>query len=103
MICLGQPAEVTEDTNTYVDAWSLCVEACKCADVPMPVSARDKQKQNDDDTRARNGIMGDTGYTEIPWRSSDGIHCSFSAVSDRTQLERPMLPRAVSDTCQACI
>jgi hypothetical protein len=65
MICLGQPAEVTEDTNTYVDAWSLCVEACKCADVPMPVSARDEQKQKDDDTRARNGLMGDTGYRGV--------------------------------------
>jgi hypothetical protein len=56
MVCLGQPAELTEDTNTYIDAWSLCVEACKCADVPMPVSARDEQEQNDDDTRARNGL-----------------------------------------------
>eukprot|EP01047_Picozoa_sp_COSAG01_P031123 COSAG01_NODE_2196_length_8179_cov_17.030322_4_plen_1365_part_00 len=66
MICLGQPAEVTEDANTYVDAWSLCEEACKLAGKNVPSTTNDEQQeQTDGDTRERNGLMGDTGYRGV--------------------------------------
>ena len=63
MICLGQSAEDAEDTNTYVNAWDLCAESCKLADVPVPSSTA--SRQTDDDTRERNGLMGDTGYRGV--------------------------------------
>eukprot|EP01047_Picozoa_sp_COSAG01_P002785 COSAG01_NODE_76_length_28332_cov_298.876992_15_plen_2949_part_00 len=64
MICLGQKAEEAEDTNTYVNAWDLCAEACKLAGVPC-LSAPDEQGQTDDDTRERNNLMGDTGHRGV--------------------------------------